>query len=173
MKKYSIWAVALVLVLAVVGCSSSDVLNLIIPDLTGNWSYVMNNSDVATFSNCSGDLAFLEGRTYDEGMAVAPICAELGSFTVFQIQGTATINPTDITCSDGSTAFLAGTITLTDTMADGSWNTTNLLNTSSQSFSGTISGNTIDLQESRLAFTNSLQGSCDLSPPLSSTVTVQ
>ena len=175
MKRYSIWAAALVLVLAVVGCSSSsDLLDVIVPDLLGTWDYQMTNSATATFSGCTDDLTFLNGMTYDDAVALGtPICPVPDFFQVVQIQGTAAILPnTTIDCSDGSTALLTWDTTLTETTVDGLWIVENLieLNTSTQSFSGTVSGNTIDLDESRLTFTSGLQGSCDLS--LRSTVTV-
>ena len=61
MRERSISLVLVCFGAALIGCNPSDVLELILPDLQGTWNYQATNPDQATFSNCSGDVANLEG----------------------------------------------------------------------------------------------------------------
>ena len=159
------------------GCSGTDeVLDLagVLPNLGGTWNYQIDNPDQATFVNCTGDAAVLEGRTWNEALALAPICHVGSSFQVTQNVGTLLVVPHNVTCSDGSTAVISGVGIVTSDSASGQWNGASDQNVNStQNFDGSVAGNVVTLTEDARDFSGAFQGSCDISPALAATVTVQ
>ena len=173
-KKSVLLSLTTLAVLSVMAVGCSDALDLIVPDLQGTWLVQMDNPDQATFSGCTGAVMNLEGVSFNAGMSLQPICAVTGSLDVLQVKELVTFVGTQIGCSDGSTAILTGTATVTGTDVSGFWTAVSTQSiTSTYTYAGTVSGNTIDLQEADLVFAGGLQGACDLSPNLDAIVTVQ
>ena len=155
------------LLVALAGCSASDLVELIFPEVQGTWSYQ------ATFTGCTGDITNLDGQTFNTGMTLQPICTPSAPFSVIQIDDLATIEPTAILCSDGSAAVLTGTVNLTETSVSGSWTAVGPApGTMQLEFAGSVAGNVLSIDESRITYSGTLTGSCDLSPMLASTVTI-
>jgi hypothetical protein len=159
------------------GCSSNDVaevLGLPLADVDGNWSYAITNGDQATFVGCSGDAAVLEGQTFDDAQSMAPICHLDGSVTVAQDLAAMIVMPDNVTCSDGSSAVVSGVGIVTEDSVSGEWNSASDQNViAMQSFDGAVNGSTITLTEDSRDFSGDFDGSCDIFPPLSATVTIQ
>ena len=170
--------VALLVCAAAAGCTNDvveQIIDIPVANVDGTWNYQLNNPDQATFTNCTGAAILLEGQTWNQALALAPICHVASSFQVTQNLAALFVVPHNVTCSDGSSAVVTGAGAVTDTTVNGQWDSTSNQNVNAnQGFQGTVSGSTITLTEDHRDFSGGgLQGSCDISPPLSATVTVQ
>ncbi len=167
----SLALVAILVCAAAAGCDSSDVIDQIVPlaSVGGTWNYQIDNADLATFTNCTGDATVLEGSTWNEGLLLAPICHFDSSFIVTQTLAAAVVVPHNVTCSDGSNALVSGAALVTETTVEGQSQSS----AHQQEFAGTVNGSTITRTEGSRDFSGTFQGSCDLVPPLSATVTIQ
>ena len=159
------------------GCGSdpvAELLDLPIADVEGSWSYEVTNGDEATFVNCSGDATVLEGESFDAAQAMAPICHITGPVAVTQDLAALVVLPGSVTCSDGSNAVLSGLGFVTEDAVDGQWDSASEDNVlASQAFEGSVAGTTITLSEDHRDFSGNFQGSCDLEPALTASVSVQ
>lgn len=184
MKEFSTRSVLLCVVavlssIVVVGCADSndDVGSLLDPEksgLQGNWEYLVMNAYEARFSGCTGDAAVLEGATFYDAQGLAPMCLVAGTFEVRQVGDAFQIMSHDVTCSDGTPATVTGIGQIGDTFVGGQWDSSSAQGVSAvQVFSGSVIGNTIAMNETRRSFTGGLEGTCELTPPLIASVTVQ
>jgi len=159
------------------GCAGSNdgaVLDPLKSDLEGTWEYLVTNAFEATFTNCNGDAAVLEGATLYEGLSLAPICLTAVTFDVNQTGDAFDVPSHQVTCSDGATASMTGFGQIQDPDLGGQWESMSTQGVGAvQLFAGVIVGNTIELTESRRTFSGGFEGSCDLSPPLTAVVTGQ
>ena len=163
-----------------IGCSSSSAAGASPFDtsqtgaLNGNWEYFVTNAYGATFENCTGDAAALEGYTFAEANALAPMCLQAVRFKVNQLDDSFHVVPHGVTCSDGISGSATGTgkqINATDIV--GQWQSASSSGVvANQVFSGSLVGDTIAIVETARTFTGSFEGSCDLSPPLKAAITV-
>ena len=142
--------------------------------LDGNWEYFVTNAYGATFENCTGDAAVLEGYTFSEASAFAPMCVLAVKFKVDQLDDSFQVVPHGVTCSDGASASVTGTgLQVNDSDIVGQWESASSSGVNaSQVFSGSVVGDTISIVETARTFTGSFDGSCDLSPPLKAAITV-
>jgi hypothetical protein len=135
---------------------------------------MVTNAYGAKFEDCTGDAAVLEGYVFAEALALAPMCLLAVKFHVDQVGDSFEVVPHGVDCSDGSTASATGSglqVGGTDVM--GEWTSVSSGGvSSSQSFSGSVMGNTIAMVETARAFSGSFEGSCTLSPPLKASITV-
>ena len=158
------------------GCTSSDdsgVLNPSKNGLQGTWSYIILNGNEATYTDCTGDAAVLEGVSFAEAAAVVPICLVSSVFDVVQAEESFTVVAHEVTCSDGSTGSAFGEGAIIDGALSGEWETTSGGGVvASQSFTGEAIGNTLEVRESERVFSGSLQGSCEISPDLTVLISV-
>lgn len=165
--------------IAVIGCagSSESVGEILDPSksgLEGNWEYLVMNAFEAQFSGCTGDAAVLEGATFYEAQALAPMCLVAGRFEVIQVGDAFQVRSHEVTCSDGTTATVSGVGQIGDSLLGGQWESDSAQGVHAvQVFSGSAAGHTIAMNETRRTFSGVLEGSCDLTPPLVATVTVQ
>lgn len=141
--------------------------------LSGTGYYLIENAYEAEFVNCTGQAAILEGRSFAEGYALAPICLAAGSFDVIQNGNTLSMLAHQVDCSDGGTAEVSGTADIGTDALSGSWASSSAGGVSaSQSFSGTMSTNSIRILEHQRSFTGTFDGECGLTPPLSASLTL-
>lgn len=169
--------VALVSLSALAGCASTDIGNELgagAGGVEGNWGYVITNASSATFTGCTGQAAVLEGVSYSAAAAIAPICGVAVEFDVTQADSDFQVVPHSVTCSDGSTASVAGLGQLIAAEVAGQWETASDQGVNAvQVFSGVVTGNLIRIIESRRTFSGAFDGACDLSPSLEATVYVE
>ena len=153
------------------GCAHLDDDDLLDPSgsgLQGNWEYLVNNAYESSFTGCTGDAAILEGLTFVDGMAAAPICIHSVYFEVLQDGDEFTVLPYSVACSDGSTASMTGVGSVSGATLSGEWRSTSDQGVdATQSFSGSLRGDVIEILETTRTFSGSFQGTCDLSPALS------
>ncbi|MCP3978857.1 MAG: hypothetical protein GY716_05935 [bacterium] len=160
--------------LLVAGCSQQNdggILTDSSDGLAGTWDYLVTNAYEAVFTGCTGDAAVLEGKTFVEGMSAAPICIVSTRFDVQQSGDDGmTVVPHAVSCSDGSTADVSGQGVVAAGTVDGSWSSSSDGGVmSTQSFSATRLGDTLEIEETARSFAGSFSGSCSLSPALSAT----
>ena len=161
------------LLTACAGSNDGDVIDPAKSGLNGTWHYVVTNAFDATFSGCTGDAAVLEGETFHDGLALAPICRTAVTFDVNQVGETFQVPAYQVTCSDGASGSLSGFGQIADPDVGGQWDSASDSGvTATQIFSGTIAGDTIEVRESRRTFSGTFQGACDFSPELTAVVTV-
>jgi len=141
--------------------------------LGGTGYYLVQNAYEATFVGCTGKAAILEGHTFAEGYTMAPICQPSGTFDVTQNGHTLSMLTHQVDCSDGTSATVSG---IADVEADGlsgSWDSNSAGGvTATQTFSGTMSVNSMEILESRRSFAGAFDGDCGIDPPLSATLTI-
>lgn len=168
----------LLLTVALAGCAGSNddvvptFLNSELSDLSGTWDYEIQNAYDAIFTGCTGDAAMLEGRSFYEGLTVAPICVVPNSFEVVQDGDVLQVLP-DSTYCGGITASVTGSGALSETSLNGSLQVASASGATTHTYSGARSGRTVEIAEERHAFSGAFQGQCDLTPPLRATVTVR
>jgi len=169
-------AATIFLCLLFTACASSndgDVIDPAKSGLNGTWHYVVTNAFDATFSGCSGDATVLEGQTFHDGLALAPICRTAVTFDVHQVGEAFQVPAYQVTCSDGASGSLSGFGQIVDPELGGQWDSASDTGvTATQTFSGTIVGDTIEVRESHRTFSGTFQGACDFSPELTAVVTV-
>lgn len=174
MKRTLVAMLGLAVVLAI-GCSPTDLLSLLLPDLQGSWDSQVTNGDTATMTGCTGDLTALEGRTYNQSLANNMFCTVGGSLDVLQIDETIAVSPQTVACDDGSLALVTGTGTIGETTVSGQFQgVVGLVNgvTTVNVFNGSVSGNTLSVQQSFVVVSGGSTGSCNFTPPLATTITV-
>jgi hypothetical protein len=172
--------IALLLIcVAIIGCArSSDGASRIFDPskggLEGNWEYLVMNAFEAQFSGCTGDAAVLEGATFYQAQALAPMCLVAGRFEVLQVGDAFQVRSHEVTCSDGTPATVSGVGQIGDSLLGGQWESDSAQGIHAvQVFSGSAAGNTIAMNETRRSFSGALEGTCDITPPLTARVTVQ
>ena len=171
-KRSLLLSAGLVLVLAV-GCDSSDVIELLFPDVQGSWNATVTNGDSATLTGCSGDLAALEGETFDQALSSDMFCTVSGTLDVLQVEGNVVVNPQTVACDSGALALVSGTGSLGETTVSGQFqgmDSNAVLTTNT--FSGTVSGSTLSVEQSAIAVSGDASGSCTFTPPLATVITV-
>jgi len=177
------WTLAVLsLTILVAGCTNaddnplvSDIGETVIPgnDLSGTGYYLIGNAYEAEFVGCTGAAAVLEGLSYAEGYAVAPICVPSGSFSVTQTGNTLAIEEHEVACSDGAGAMISGVASLTESAFAGSWQSDSTAGQSTiQNFSGSLSTAVLEFEETTLTFGGTFDGACTISPPLRATLTI-
>jgi hypothetical protein len=156
------------------GSNNGDVLDPSKSALNGTWEYLVTNAFEATFTGCSGDATVLEGATLYEGLSLAPICMSAVTFAVSQDGDAFEVPEYQVVCSDGASGSVSGGGQIANPDLGGQWDSVSDQGVSaSQTFTGSIFGNTILLSESHREFSGSFQGACDITPALTATVTVQ
>ena len=158
------------------GCAGSndgDLLSSAPDGFQGKWSYLVTNAYDASFEECTGDAEMLEGLSFYEANLVMPICVVPAFFDVVQDGDTFNLHETAITCSDGTTGSISGNGTVGGGAIAGVWESeTHDGIRSSQPFSGTVVGNSIQILETSWAFEGPISGRCQFSPGLMATVSV-
>ncbi len=140
----------------------------------GTWEYLVINAYEAEFTGCTGDATVLEGSTFFEALSLAPICLAGVTLDANQDGDSFEVLSHRVTCSDGVEASVSALGAITGSGIGGQWESSSDLGVSAvQIFSGQMTGNTIELTESRRIFDGDFQGACDLAPPLIAVVTVQ
>ena len=171
------FAAALLAICVAAGCASLNNDNLTNPldaGLSGTWAYVVNNGYTSRYAGCTGDAQILEGLTFVDGMAVAPICLVSVYFEVLQEGSAFAVVPHTVDCSDGSSAVMSGIGTADETSLGGEWLSESEQGVvAAQEFSGSMTGSTILISETGRTFSGTFQGSCQLSPALRATIQVQ
>jgi hypothetical protein len=141
--------------------------------VAGTGFYLVENAYEAEFVDCTGQAAVLEGLTFVEGYALAPICVASGTFDVIQTGNTLSMVTHEVDCSDGSSATVSGTADFGADVLSGAWESTSVGGvSSSQVFSGTMSATSIRILESRRTFVGAFDGECAIAPALSATLTI-
>jgi hypothetical protein len=167
------WLLVLVGPMIVAGCDSSDVLEVLVPNLQGAWVYAEDNPDDALFVECSEDLLALEGLSVSEARTTESLCIVGGTIDVLQVEEIVTVNAQVMTCSDGATALLSGFGTVGDTSVSGQWlNISDGAVTTVQDYSGTVLGNLLIVEQTALSVSGSQSGTCGIAPPLSATIMI-
>ena len=174
MKRTFVATLGLAVVLAI-GCSPTDLLSLLLPDLQGSWSSQVTNGDTATMTGCTGDLTALEGRTYNQSLANNMFCTVGGSLNVLQVDEIIAVSPQTVACDDGSFAAFTGSGTLGETTVSGDFQGFVASNSvmTVNAFSGSVSGNILSVQQSSVVVSGGSTGSCNFTPPLETTITVR
>ena len=173
MTKRSLLVSAGFALVLVVGCDTSDVIELLLPDVQGSWNAQVTNGDVATLTNCTGDLAALEGQTFDQATASDMFCTVSGTLDVLQIDENVFVNPQTTSCDSGSFALVSGIGNVNEMTVSGQF--TGLADNSvltTNSFTGTVSGNTLSVQQSMIEVSGDVAGSCGFTPQLNTTIQV-
>jgi hypothetical protein len=158
---------------ACAGSNDGDVIDPAKSGLNGTWTYLVTNAFDATFSGCTGDAAVLEGETFHDGLALAPICRTSITFDVSQVGEVFQVPAYQVTCTDGASGSMSGFGQIVGPQVGGQWDSASDTGvTATQIFTGTIVGDTIQVRESRRTFSGTFQGACDFSPELMAEVTV-
>lgn len=170
-------AILLLTIIGFAGCAGmnqGDGLDPTSNGLEGTWEYLVTNAYEAEFTGCSGDATVLEGATFFEALALAPICLTGVTVAANQDGDSFEVLSHSVTCSDGAVAVVTASGVVTDSAIGGQWESTSDRGVSAvQVFSGQITGNTIELTETRRIFDGDFQGACDLTPPLTAVITVE
>jgi len=155
------------------GCSSindGEVFSGSAASLEGTWQYLITNAYDSVFVGCTGDAAALEGLSFAEGMAAAPICVVSNTFEVTQSDDTLVVAPHQVSCGDGSSAQVTANVTLIEGSLAGLWMTASDAGVDAiQSFSASVMGEMLEFTESHRSFDGNFSGSCDLVPALTAT----
>jgi len=155
------------------GSPDGGVISPELETLSGTWDYQIMNAYDARFVDCSGDAAVLEGKSFYEGFAVAPICTVPNSFDVVQDGAALEFMPGNVDCS-GSTAAVSGHGVVAENSLGGSWEVASADGVVAvHAFAGTMDGNVLAIRESGRSFAGSFQGACELQPPLEAAVTIR
>jgi hypothetical protein len=159
-----------------IGCAASndgDVLDPSKDGLEGTWDYLVTNAYEARFTDCTGDATVLEGATLYEGLSLAPICLAAVSFAADQNGDGFDVPPHAVSCSDGSSGTASGSGRISGFDVEGQWDSLSGLGVEAvQLFSGSISGNTIEITETHRSFDGTFRGECRFSPALTALITV-
>ena len=170
-------AVLFVSVVAFAGCAQmndGEALDPATNGLQGTWEYLVTNAYEAEFIGCTGDATVLEGATFFDALTLAPICLTGVTLDANQDGDSFEVLSHQVTCSDGADASVSGLGEVTELGIGGQWESVSDQGVSAvQIFSGQISGDTIELTETRRIFDGDFQGACDLAPPLTAVVTVR
>ncbi len=170
-------AVALLSLLAFAGCAGmndGDALDPTTNGLQGTWEYLVTNAYESEFTGCTGDATVLEGATFFEALSLAPICLAGVTLDANQDGDSFEVLSHQVTCSDGAAASVSALGAVTESGIGGQWESASDRGVSAvQIFTGEITGNTIELTETRRIFSGDFQGACDLAPPLTAIVTVR
>ncbi len=170
-------AVVFLSIIAFAGCAGMDDGEALDPTTTGlqgSWEYLVINAYEAEFTGCTGDATVLEGATFFEALSLAPICLAGVTLDANQDGDSFEVLSHRVTCSDGDEASVSALGAVTESGIGGQWDSASDLGVNAvQIFSGQITGNTIELTETRRIFDGDFQGACDIAPPLTAVVTVQ
>lgn len=173
---FVVCAFAAVLILSV-GCSSSDgndPVQQAPADVSGEWSAVAHNADSAFFNGCTGDLTPLEGQPLG-GVSLGAACVNSGPMITTQSGASFTHVPVSYSCDSGDYGSLTGGGTVTGQSLTGQVDTISDFYgfVGSELYSGgVVTIDTIALSEYRIAASGNVNGSCNISPALSITVTL-
>ena len=160
-----------------VGCNSSDGNNAVEPapaDVSGEWTAVAHNAGSAVFTGCTGDLTPLEGQTVG-GASLGATCVNSGPMITTQTGTSFTHVPVGYSCDSGDYGSLTGGGTVAGQSITGQVDTiSNYYGfVGSELYSGTVvTADTIALSEYRISASGNVNGSCDISPSLSLSVTI-
>jgi hypothetical protein len=172
---FVVCAFAAVLMVSV-GCNSSDGNSFVEPpaDVSGEWRAVAHNAGSAVFNGCTGDLTHLEGRTV-AGTNFGAACVNSGPMITTQTGASFTHPPVTYSCDSGDYGSLAGGGTVAGRSVTGQVDTIseyyNFIG--SELYTGTVvTANTIAVSEYRISASGDVNGSCNISPTLSITVTI-
>lgn len=183
MKKHRRNALLLVGVLAsaaLVGCSSSSDGNVVTQppaDVTGVWTQTYLNAGSAILTGCTGDFTALNGLTM-AGLLAASSCSNSSgtnppTWTITQNGSSFTFDPLSYTCTNGDSGTLGGGGTVSGSVVTGQVDTISQVSgfTGSDFFSGSVtSSTTIAASGSHFSASGSIQGSCNISPALSTSL---
>ena len=156
------------------GMNDGEALDPTTNGLQGTWEYLVTNAYEAEFIGCTGDATVLEGATFFDALSLAPICLAGVTLDANQDGESFEVLSHQVTCSDGAEASVSALGEVTELGIGGQWESVSDQGVSAvQIFSGEISGDTIELTETRRIFDGDFQGVCDLAPPLTAIVTVR
>ena len=143
-------------------------------DVSGLWSFVTTNPGVATLTDCTGDLAPLNGITIATLVAAGPTCFTSDLFIVTQVGADFTFPHQAFLCNDGSTYSSTGggmmdgnrlDAELQQVFSDGSIGDTDISGRAT-------SADTLTISEDRITIRGSLNGSCNIRPGLQHLITI-
>lgn len=169
-------ALAAVLIVSV-GCNSSDGNDVVEPapaDVSGEWRALAHNSGSAFLIGCTGDLTPLEGRPIG-GASLAAACVNSGPMVTTQSGVSFTHVPVTYSCDSGDYGSLTGGGTVAGLSLTGQVDTISDYYgfVGSELYSGTVvTANSLALSEYRISASGNVNGSCNISPALSITVTI-
>jgi len=168
------------LLIASVGCgggdlgSGNDVINRPPANVAGVWSGVTNNAGSAILIGCTGDFASFNGLTVAE-ISSGASCVDSGPLEMTQSGATLTAQPVTYACDSGDFGSKAGGGTVAGQSLSVQLDTISEHNgsTGSDYFAGAmLAADTIALSENGISVSGSMNGTCNISPNLSITVTI-
>lgn len=176
MSRTIVCGAVVVFCLTAVGCSGDDPVTSTPPaSVQGYWATTsVNNAGSATLTGCTGDLVDLEGITI-EGLGGGADCSISEWPYTSQNGGNYTHHSVQFACVDGNYGTQGGGGTISGNNLQGQIDTNSQYwgHIASDHYSGGKSGSsTLNLSESRITFTGSISGSCNVNPPLSITMEV-
>ncbi len=163
--------------MALLSCSrggGNNVLETPPASVSGVWSTVANNAGSAILTGCTGDLTSFNGLTV-AGIASAAYCVHSGPIVTSESGTSYTHLARTYACDTGDFGSDAGGGTITGQSLSGQMDTiSSYYGTAGSEFvTGTaLAANTVALSNYRIAISGNVNGSCNISPSLSITVTI-